>query len=271
MAIDHAFFFLGLLGYLVGMLYYLLHVATGRPRLGWVGTVCTLAGFGAHTVSHAARIATLGRPPLSTPYESLSFFAWAIALIYLAVELRYRDRIMGAFVLPIVVLSGSAAAALPARLAGLSQTVQGLGLWSHVALALLGNAAFVLTCCAGLMYLLQERQLKSHHPGRLNLRLPSLALLDDVGFKSILVGFPLLTLALISGVLWAEISRGSFFSWRPREVWSVVSWVLYGGLLYARVSAGWRGKKAAVLAILGFCLVFLTFITVKVVKSGPPM
>lgn len=271
MAIDHAFFFVGLFGYLVGMLHYLLHVATGRPRLGQVGTLCTLAGFAAHTVAHAARIYTLGRPPLSTPYESLSFFAWAIILIYLAVELRYRDRIMGAFVLPIVVLAGSAAAALPARLAGLGPTVQGVGLWAHVALALVGNAAFVLTTCAGLMYLLQERQLKSRHPSRLTLRLPSLTLLDEVGFKSILVGFPLLTLALISGVLWAEISRGSYFSWRPREVWSVVSWVLFGGLLYARVSAGWRGKKAAVLAILGFCLVLITFIGVKVMKAGPPM
>jgi ABC-type transport system involved in cytochrome c biogenesis permease subunit len=140
-----------------------------------------------------------------------------------------------------------------------------------VALALFGNAAFALTFCAGVMYLMQERQLKSGHPGRMYVRLPALELLDDVGFKSILFGFPLLTLALISGSLWAEHARGSFFTWRPREVWSVVSWVIYAGLLYARVSVGWRGRKAAILAILGFCLVLITFIGVKVIKSGQLM
>jgi len=171
----------------------------------------------------------------------------------------------------LVVLAGSGAAALPPQIAELVPTLQGVGLWSHVAMALFGNAAFAMTFCAGLMYLIQERRLKSRQLGGVRFRLPSLELLDDVGFKSILFGFPLLTLALISGTLWAEQSRGSFFTWRPREIWSVVSWVIYGGLLYARVSAGWRGRKAALLAILGFTFVLFTFIGVKVFKVGPPM
>jgi cytochrome c-type biogenesis protein CcsB len=271
MTIDQVLFYIALTGYLVGTLHYLLNVATPRPRVGAMATAATLFGFGAHTLAHAFRIYALGRPPLANPYESLSFFAWAIVLIYLGVELRYKDRVMGAFVLPIVVLAGSAAAALPARLAQLSPKVQGIGLYSHVAMALFGNAAFAVTCCAGLMYLIQERQLKLHRPKLIHFRLPSLVQLDDVGFKSILVGFPLLTLALISGTLWAEISRGAFFSWRPREVWSVASWVIYGSLLYARVSVGWRGRKAAVLAILGFCLVLFTFLGVKVVKGDLQM
>src|SRR5512136_211007 len=231
MTIDEFFFYLALLAYLVGALHYLLYVVKPNQHIGRVATAATLAGFAAHSLSHVFRIYALRRPPLSSPYESLSFLAWAIVLIYLVIELRYRNRIMGAFVLP---------------------------------LALLGNAAFALTFCAGLMYLIQERQLKSRNLGRLNFRLPSLELLDDVAFKSILFGFPLLTLALISGSLWAEHARGSFFTWRPREVWSVVSWVIYAGLVYARVSAGWRGRKAALLAILGFCLVLFTFIGVKV-------
>src|SRR5512136_2175033 len=152
MTIDEFLFYLALAAYLVGALHYLLYVVKPNQHIGLVATAATLAGFTAHSLSHVFRIYALGRPPLSTPYESLSFFAWAIVLIYLAVELRYRDRVMGAFVLPIVVLAGSAAAALPARLAGLDSTIQGLGLWSHAALALLGNAAFALTCCAGLMY-----------------------------------------------------------------------------------------------------------------------
>jgi ABC-type transport system involved in cytochrome c biogenesis permease subunit len=118
------------------------------------------------------------------------------------------------------------------------------------------------------MYLFQERQLKSRQFGKMAFRLPALEQLDDISIKSILVGFPLHTLALVSGFLWAERARGSFFQLRPLEVWSVVSWLIYAGILYARVSAGWRGRKFAILAILGFCLVLLTFIGVKVIGGG---
>jgi cytochrome c-type biogenesis protein CcsB len=267
MAVDQFFFYLALTGYLLGTLHYLLNVVSPSRRFELVATAATLAGFTAHTLSHVFRIYALKRPPLGSPYESLSFFAWAIVLIYLIYELRYQNRIMGAFALPLAVLAGSGAAALPRRIAELGPTLQGIGLWSHIALALLGNAAFALTFCAGLMYLIQERQLKSRHPGRLYFRMPPLALLDDVGVKSILFGFPLLTLALISGSAWAEHVRGSFFTLRPREVWSILSWLIYAGLLYARISAGWRGRKAAVLAILGFCFVLFAFVGVKAFKG----
>lgn len=267
MAIDQFFFYLALVGYLLGTLHYLLHIASKRAVIGTVATWATLAGFAAHTVSHVLRIVALGRPPLGSPFETLSLFAWAVVLIYLITEFRYRSRVMGAFVLPIVLLAGSAAAALPRRLAELAPTLQGLGLWVHVTLAIFGNAAFALTFCTGLMYILQERQLKSRQPGRMHFRLPSLDLLDDVGLKSLLFGFPLLTLALITGSLWAEHVRGSFLSLRARETWAVMSWLIYAGLLYARLSAGWRGRKAAILAILGFCLVLTTLVGVSLLRG----
>jgi len=261
-------FYLALGGYFVGALHYLLHIASRRVRAGGVATGATLFGFAAHTLSHLLRIFETGRPPLGDAHDSLSVFAWAIVLIYLVAELRYRDRVLGALVLPLALLALSGVAALPDRMAALPPKIQGVGLWLHAALAIFGNAAFGLTCCAGVMYLLRERQLKSRRPGSARLRLPSLELLDGVGVTSVLVGFPLLTLALISGSVWAGQARGSFFTLRPREVWSVVSWLIYGGLCYARVSAGWRGRKAAILAILGFCLVLFTFIGVKILRDG---
>ncbi len=242
-------------------------IISKRSLIGTVATYATVAGFVAQTLSLALRIVALGRPPVTSPYETLSFFAWAIVLIYLVIEFRYGNRVMGAFVLPIVLLAGSAAAALPQRVAELSPTLHGVGLWVHVALAIFGNAAFALTFCAGLMYLLQERQLKSRHLGTMHFRLPSLELLDDVGVKSLLFGFPLLTLALISGSIWAEHIRGSFLDLRARETWAVASWVIYATLLYARLSAGWRGRKAAILAIIGFCLVLSTLLGVSLLRG----
>ena len=268
MPIQQILFYLALLGYLVATLHYLLHIATQRPNVGRIATQAALVGFGSHTLSHIFRIYSLGRPPLGSLYESLSSLAWAIVLIYLIIEFRYGNRVIGAFVLPVVLLAGSVAAALPQRIAELGPAFQGVGLWVHVALAILGNAAFALTFCTGLMYILQERQLKSRHPGRMHLRLPSLDLLDDVGVKSLLFGFPLLTLALITGSLWAEYTRGSFLPLYGREAWSILSWLIYGGLLYARLSAGWRGRKAAILAIIGFCLVLFTLVGVSLLRGG---
>lgn len=271
MTMDQYLFYLAVLGYSLGTLYYLLHIVTRKLSIGRVATYSTLAGFGAHTLSHIVRIYTLGRPPLGSLYESLSFFAWAIVLIYLITEFRYQNRVMGAFVLPLVLLAALAAAALPRRIAELGPALQGMGLWIHVALAILGNAAFALTFCTGLMYILQERQLKSRHPGKMHLRLPSLELLDDVGVKSLLFGFPLLTLALITGSIWAEYTRGSFLPLYGRETWSILSWLIYAGLLYARLSVGWRGRKAAILAIIGFCLVLFTLIGVSLMRGGRPL
>ena len=268
MTIDQLLFFLALFGYLLGALHYLLHILSPRPSIGRVATYTTLAGFGAHTLSHIVRLYTLGRPPLGSLYESLSFLAWAIVLIYLVTEFRYSNRIIGAFVLPMALLAMLTAAALPRLIGDLGPALQGVGLWVHIALAVLGNAAFALTFCTGVMYLLQERQLKSRHPGMIHFRLPSLELLDDIGVKSLLFGFPLLTLALISGAAWAEHTRGSFLNLFGREVWSVLSWLIYGGLLYARLSVGWRGRKAAILAIIGFCLVLGTLIGVSLLRSG---
>ncbi len=268
MSSDLLFLCGALLAYVLATLHYLLNVLHPNRRVAAVGTLLTLVGFVAHTLALVFRVYTVGRPPFATPYETLSFFAWVVILVYVVFELKYQNRIMGAFVLPVAVLAGSAAAALPHRIAELVPKLQGAGLWSHVALAVSGNATFALTFCAGLMYLLQERQLKSHRPGWLYFRLPSLELLDQVAIKSVLVGFPLLTLALLSGAAWAEHVRGSFLSVRAREVWSVMSWLIFAGLLYARVSAGWRGRKAAMLAIIGFCFVLFSFLGVRLMGAG---
>ena len=267
MTIHLVFFYLAFLGYLIGTLHYLLHLVSKRRIIGTVATSATIAGFAAHTLSLILRVFVAGGSPFAGPSGALSFFAWATVLIYLVIEFRYRNRIMGAFALPIVVLACSAAAALPGRIAELAPAFHGLGLWIHVTLAIFGNAAFALTFCTGLMYILQERQLKSRHPGTIHFRLPPLEVLDDVGVKSLLFGFPLLTLALITGSIGAEQARGSFLSLRVRETWSIASWLIFAGLLYARLSAGWRGRKAAILAIIGFCLVLSTLIGVSLFRG----
>src|SRR5207237_406232 len=127
----------------------------------------------------------------------------------------------------------------------------------HVTLAFLGNAAFALACLVSVVYLWQERQLKSHSVGQLVRRLPSLETLDNVNFKFLGWGFVLLTMSIVSGVLWAELSFGRFWSWEPRTIWTSIIWLLYAVLLHGRVTVGWGGRRAAALTIVGFGVLFV--------------
>jgi cytochrome c-type biogenesis protein CcsB len=118
------------------------------------------------------------------------------------------------------------------------------------------------------MYLIQEHHVKSKHLGGLFERLPSLQTLDELNYRLITMGFPLLTLAILTGSLWAESAWGSFWRWDPREVWSLVSWFIYAIILHARLVAGWRGKRAAILSIAGFLTILIAFFGIKLLHKG---
>jgi len=99
-------------------------------------------------------------------------------------------------------------------------------------------------------------------------RLPNLQILDEINYKLITLGFPLLTLAIITGALWAESAWGSYWRWDPKEVWSLITWFIYALVLHARLTAGWRGRKAAMLSIAGFISVIFTFFGVNLLLKG---
>lgn len=266
---DVIFFYGALLLYVVGTLAYLLLLWIKGGPLSQVATAATVGGFAMHTAALLARLVTAGRPPLGNTYEILSFFAWATVLVYLILEVRFQRKIIGAFVLPIVLLTTLAAASVPKAPAGLSPSLQNAWIWVHVTFVVLGSAALALTCGVGLMYLLQERQLKSKSLGAMYYRLPSLDFLDGLGHRALLVGFPLLTAGLITGAIQAQAARGQILMWDPTQLLSLVTWVIYAALLQARLSAGWRGRKAALLAILGFGAVLATFLGVSVLLGRP--
>jgi cytochrome c-type biogenesis protein CcsB len=150
----------------------------------------------------------------------------------------------------------------------LSPVLQSYWLTIHTIVAFLGNAAFALAFGVGIMYLVQEHYVKSKHLGGIFGRLPSLQTLDALNYKLITLGFPLLTFAIISGSLWAESAWGSYWRWDPREVWSLTTWFIYAIILHARLIAGWRGKRAAILSIVGFLIIIITFFGINLLEKG---
>ncbi|MEW6674888.1 MAG: c-type cytochrome biogenesis protein CcsB [Nitrospirota bacterium] len=225
-------------------------------------------GFLIHIANIVARYVIAGHIPITNLHEASSFFSWCIVLLFFFLEYRYRLGLLGSFIMPVVFILMLSSSMLPRKIEPLSPVLQSYWLGIHTVLAFLGDAAFAMAFGIGIMYLLQEHYVKSKHLGGLFQRLPSLQILDEINYKLITLGFPLLTLAIITGALWAESAWGSYWRWDPKETWSLITWFIYALVLHARLTAGWRGKRAAILSIIGFAAVIFTFFGVNLLLKG---
>jgi cytochrome c-type biogenesis protein CcsB len=225
-------------------------------------------GFALHTVSIVFRYVTAGHIPITNSHEATSFFAWCIVFIFFILQFRYKIMLLSSFIMPIVFSLMLVSSMLSREMKPLSPVLQSYWLGIHAVFAFLGNASFALAFGVGLMYLVQEHYVKSKHPGGLFERLPSLQTLDEINYRLITIGFPLLTLAIITGALWAESAWGSYWNWDPRETWSLITWFIYAIVLHARLIAGWRGRRAALLSIIGFCTIIIAFFGIKLLQKG---
>jgi ABC-type transport system involved in cytochrome c biogenesis permease subunit len=191
---------------------------------------------------------------------SLTLLAWALGVGYVLTWWRYRIEALGSFMIPLVFLAVAVSSVPVAAVMPLPSAFQQVLLIVHIVLAVLGYAALALTFCAGVMYLIQERQLKSKHPGVLYQRLPSLWVLDELNARALVLGLPLLTQGVITGSVWAKAVRGSYLNWSVTSLPILLAWALYVLLLGGRYRLGWQGKKAAFAAVTGFLLVLASYV-----------
>lgn len=262
------FFELALTFYFAATIVSVLELFKGTKTTSRIMFSLVAAGFVLHLVNIIARYILSGHMPTASLHEAASFFAWCIVLLFFFLEYRYRAGLLGSFVMPVVFLLMLASSMLPRKIENLSPLLQSSWLFIHTAFAFIGDAAFAMAFGVGIMYLIQEHYVKSKHLGGLFRRLPSLQILDDMNYRLITIGFPFLTIAIITGALWAESSLGTFWRWDPKEVWSLVTWFIYALVLHVRLALGWRGKKAAILSIVGFCVVLFTFFGVNLLLKG---
>jgi ABC-type transport system involved in cytochrome c biogenesis permease subunit len=175
------------------------------------------------------------------------------------VERQYRMTALSAFVMPVVlVLSLKSTAARPATLEQLGDTFRSAWIWIHIALALIGIAAFVLNFAGATMYLLQERQLKAKRPGAFYYRLPDLQTLDRLTYRTLALGFPFLTTGIIMGAMWARTAWGAMMTLDPFPSLAALAWLIYAATLAGRTVAGLHGRRAAYFAVFGFGILVLT-------------
>jgi len=261
-------FELALTFYFAAAIISLAELFRGTKAMARIMLLFVILGFALHTVSIIYRYAAGGYMPVSSPHEAASFFSWCTVLLFLILEFRYKVGLLGSFIMPLVFVLMFSSAMLSREIKPLSPELQSYWFGIHTVLAFLGNASFAMSFGIGIMYLVQEHYVKSKHIGGLFQRLPSLQSLDEINYRLITIGFPLLTLAIITGAFWADKAWGGYIKGDIRVVWSLITWLIYAIVLHTRLIAGWRGRRAAVLSIIGFLSIIVAFFGIKLLGKG---
>jgi len=260
---THFFFSLTLGLYLCATAAYLACLLRTSSTLSqWAKRLLT-AGFIAHLLSTVHLASKARHLPLTNMQESLSFFSLMIVGAYLIFERRYKVTTLGSFVTPVALVMFSISSALHGEVRQLPPILQSHWFWVHALLAFISYAAFTIAFGVAVIYLIQRHFLKTKHFGALFQKLPPLETLDEISYRCFAIGFPLLTLAIISGSIWSEKAVGSYWVWDPKQTWSLITWFIYAALLHGRLTIGWRGKRAAILSIIGFAILLITFFGMK--------
>lgn len=225
----------------------------------WVFRVAWLI----HTATLVVRVMEVNHPPLYTSFEWVLFLSWILSLNYFLLETLFRLKVVGAFTLPVVFLFMAYAATLPQGLEPSSVPRAGYWVVVHALIALGGYGTFALAAVASVMYILQEKQLRAKAFHLVYQRLPSLETLDNLAYKPVIYGFPLFSMAIVMGSIWASESWAVPWFREPKGLWSMVTWVIYAGYILGRSRGIWRGRKGAYILVFGFATVLWNLFVVN--------
>lgn len=263
------FFKVAAIFYLISSVIYLTFILRSKGTRCLSGFWFVIGGFLAHTISIVHLFIAQGFFPMATAFDAFSLFAWLVVAIFTSLQFRETNPVLGAMAAPVAAVLMLTASTFSYQIT--QPIVPVLRSWwlpIHVSFALTGNAVFTIMAMAGAMYIFQERLIKRKKIGRFHKILPSLETLDTLNRRALPIGFFFLTLGIISGALWASSAWGSYWNWDPKETWSLITWFAYAAMVHQRLALGWRGKKAAMLSLLGFALVMFTFVGVSLLFSG---
>jgi len=258
---SYILFQISFAAYVLAMTVYLVFFFNQKKNVRSLARKLFFAAAILHTINIVARLVEAGHTPITSVHETISFFAWAIAWCYLSFRWRYTVKNFGTFAAILVMILMVISAVAPHEILPLTQNQRSWLFPVHACLAIVADAFLALACIGGVMYLLQERELKQKKFGFFYSRLPSLESLDKLNQHCLSIGFPLMTLGMVTGYIWAkQIWGGRNWHWDPKIVWSMITWFLYAGMMHQRFTMGWRGRRAAIMTIIAFMAVLLTIV-----------
>ncbi len=242
--------------YGVSTFSYIFGLIAKYDKLFLVGLLSALVGFIPHTASIALRWMAGGVEPFITISESITFGIFVTILIFLIVQFTVkRVQLLGVLVMPIsFVLLGWAGTLMKEVASSIAPALQSYWLWVHIVGAAVGFASVLIAAALGLMYLLKER-----NSGGIYDRLPELGSVDRLSYRFVAAGFIMYGLMIISGAYWSNSVKGNYWAWDPVEVWSLISWLMYGIYLHLRVTFGWRGSRLAWYSLIALVVMIVSY------------
>jgi cytochrome c-type biogenesis protein CcsB len=239
--------------YFCAMVSAVVGLISRRAVFDFVANGLLMAGFGVQTVYMGVRWHVAGRAPFSNMFESLVLFGWAVALVYLLLRIRAKLPLLAALAAALSVLAlANASTFFDESIQPLMPALQSNWLSVHVVTCFLGYGAFAISAVAAAGYLIASRQSSLVRP-------EARQALSLVVEQTVSFGFLFLTLGIMTGSVWANRTWGTYWSWDPKETWSLITWLIYAAFLHFNFMRGWRGQRAAWISIIGFCSVLFTY------------
>lgn len=242
---------------------------SGTARSNRFATIAYTFATLALLIGVVARGISAERAPIGNMYEFSITGALTFSLAYLVVGRKYDLRWLGLPIsLLVLIILGTAVTLLYRPSAPLVPALQSIWLVIHVSAAIFSGGIFLLSNTVAATYLWLDRMESKGERSAFAKRLPTLEVLDQLSYRLVALVFPLWTFAIIAGAIWAEAAWGRYWGWDPKETWSFITWILYAAYLHARVTAGWKGKRAAWLSLIaGSCYLF-NYVYVNVWGTG---
>ncbi|CCQ91524.1 putative Cytochrome c assembly protein [Nitrospina gracilis 3/211] len=255
-------FNIAMISYLMASLEYFVYLIYRRQFVSSLATVTAAVGLFFHTVIIGLRSQETGHGPYTTSFEVAIFFSWVVVVVYFITHWKYKIKDLGSFVIPLAFLILLYATFLSEEVVHFPESQFRSLMTLHRTLSILGFAAFAIAFAAGVMYLIQERQVKSKKLGIMYFRMPPLESMDQLNFKVVAIGFPLFTLGFLTGGIWTtQATESPFFSWDVVRTWPLVfGWIIYGIVFFGRFMTGLRGRKAAWGSVAGFITVMFSYL-----------
>lgn len=242
-------------------------------KLGNIAFALTWLATGLLVLGIIARGISAGRPPIGNMYEFSLMIAVVAAVIFLVLSTKTDVRWLGVFVTGAVLLIlGSAVTILYTDSAPLVPALKSYWLLIHVLSVIIASGAFTVGALVTVMYLIRDRAETNGKTGAnatgLVAKLPAAERLDTMAYRIYAFTFPVWTFAVIAGAIWAEAAWGRYWGWDPKETWAFITWVVFAGYLHARATAGWSGRKAAVIALIGFATIIINYFIINFYATG---
>lgn len=246
--------------YLGCWVLYLLNAVMKKDFFGTAASLLTWVSLVVHTAAEIMRWVGsyevgAGHAPFSNLYESLIFFGWTLTLTYLIIEWRTKLKVIGAWAMPFAFFAMLYALFQDPGFRPLMPALKSNWLIAHVITCFLGYAGFGISAALSFMFLFTGQAREPNSPRAL--------MLDDLIYQTVVVGFILLTAGIATGAIWANAAWGSYWTWDPKEMWSLITWFVYAALLHSRFMRGWQGKRIAIFSLIGFACVLFTYFGVN--------